>query len=75
MEIRTKAIFYDENKEKYETDYIFSLFSVIDATSTKEGYTIITVDSVGNNIEIKIKFETWWKTVQKYNLNTLRIIE
>ena len=61
MEIRTKAIFYDENKEKYETDYIFSLLSVIDATSTKEGYTIVTVDSVGNNIEIKVKFNTYWK--------------
>lgn len=75
MEIRTKAIFLDEDKKKYETDYIFSLFSVIDSTATKEGYTIITVDSVGNNIEVKIKFETWWKTIQKYNLNSISIIE
>lgn len=75
MEIRTKAVFLNEQKEKYEVDYIFNLFSVLDASSTDEGYTIITIETMGNNVEVKIKFETFWGMIEKNNLKCQKIIE
>ena len=76
MQIRTKAIFVNEDTQKdEEANFNFDLFEICDANETNEGYTSITNKSTGIRTTVKIKYETFWGLVKKYNHSTLLIIE
>lgn len=76
MEILTKAIFYDEDKQKdIEADFTFNIYDIEYANEGENKYTVITFKSTGTKITIKIKFDTYWNLIEKNNLKCLKIVE
>ena len=76
MEVFTKAVFYDEEKQKdIETDFQFNIYDVEYTNSTDDNYTVITFKSTGTRITIKIKYNTYKNIIKKNNLKCLEIVE